>query len=149
MRIADTRALGPYNERSDHYPVGILRDKLICDPCKGPMMWIGETEQYRCPTCENRKTLVKRVTKEEQDEQLSGLGSPGGGEFVASRDPAMFVVAGIQTIMGVGMILSAKAKFSKEPWKLALTIGGAYLLANGAAELVISGYLRSSKGQEK
>jgi hypothetical protein len=139
--------LGPYPDVAN---VGLLRDKLVCDPCKGPMVWIGETEQWACPSCPNRKTLVKRVTAEEQAQQLGGLGSPGGGEFVGKRDPAMFAVAGIQTLLGVMMIVTSKSKFfKKDPWHLAMIIGGAYLLANGVAELTIGSYLYTTEHYKK
>jgi hypothetical protein len=78
------------------------------------------------------------------------LGSPGGGEFVGKRDPAMFAVAGIQAALGIAMIAGTGLKvFKKDPWRLALIVGGGYLVANGVAELAIGSYLLTTSHYRK
>jgi hypothetical protein len=85
MRIMEgVEELGPYPsvvpEGLDYIPPFIpegLRDSIVCNPCNGPMYWTGEVEQWACPTCPNKKTLIKRVTAKERAEQLGQYG--GGG----------------------------------------------------------------------
>ncbi len=94
--------LGPYPsvvpERLDSISPSIeggLRDSIVCNPCNGPMYWKGEVEHWECPTCPNKKTLIKRVTPKEQAEQLGwGLGQGGGPDFFDWRTILGFAVIG-------------------------------------------------------
>tara|TARA_Y100000310_G_C20162370_1_gene569787 strand:+ start:104 stop:475 length:372 start_codon:yes stop_codon:yes gene_type:complete len=101
MRIMEgVEELGPYPsvvpEGLDNIPPSIpdgLRDSIVCNPCNGPMYWEGEVEHWSCPTCPNKKTLIKRVTSKERNEQL-GLGEDRMfGDFTWGKF-AIFVLVG-------------------------------------------------------
>ena len=93
--------LGPYPsvvpESLESIPPSIeggLRDSIVCNPCNGPMYWEGEVEHWSCPTCPNKKTLIKRVTPKEQAQQL-GLGEKPPPDYTDWRLLLGMTVVGV------------------------------------------------------